>query len=46
MFLLFVNNNDENRHEMNNHKRLNFFLKFEININVRERFRYDFFNDI
>ena len=47
MFLLFVDNNDENRHKMNDHERLKFFFsKFETNINVRERFRRDFFNNI
>ena len=35
MFLLFVDNNDENKHEINDHKRLKiFFFKFKTNINV------------
>ena len=48
MFLLFVDNNNENRYEMNDYKQLKifFFSKFETNINVRERFCRDFFNNI
>ena len=48
MFLLFVDNNNENRYKMNDHKRLKifFFSKFETNINVHERFRRDFFDNI
>ena len=48
MFLLFVNNNNENRHKMNDHEqsKIFFFSKFKTNINIRERFHHDFFDNI